>query len=642
MRRGLILGFVVCAIICVGPTVAGAQTPEGILKMCLRDGRNMVNRLKRNISHGASSYRSFERTCIAGPKAGKIKGMPEYQQVLGFHAEGKALIEAATKKVQAAKEEASSSALAAGPGGDSNAVRARWKARPERCRSSEAWNKAAGHGRARQGSARIVGAGDQGDSQGVHQRVFQGRGSDLRWPSGFRAEDHLTRIICGVKVEGVDPWFSERSDIYGKQFLRGDSRVVLSEAVVNGRGSAAQGVLYKVALLQECFRGTQWRVPESYAAYALCRDAVHQPPSESAVIKALETVFPGRAYERANVLYLLREGLKSMKEVDAAFGRLEAKYPRMKQVYRDAADKARQRHAQRRSRHAAIYRTLDPRTQRLQDDLDSAHSSGCEQELLRLRRELGKELKAKDEAGVKRLRVLDPLGFQITEALAHCYLGRKKLAHAYAEASALKKQNRRLTLSEEIFFSRLDAFVALEQQLKSKGRIQQVLPNYSGFWTGMPRPETVYLPRQMLSKLEGLGKYKIVGEAEKAPAIVSAMKPVSGGVKLVFKKHNFIHRYRQISCRTTNRVERYEISGSSIRPIYQQDCRHVGPVLKKKLTFQEAPVVLAKAEAALVKQGMQLIALDNIHAAGDAVLVDLWWPKQGRARALILQGVHLK
>jgi len=280
----------------------------------------------------------------------------------------------------------------------------------------------------------------------VHKRVFQGRGSDLRWPSGFRAEDHLTRIVCGSKVEGVDPWFSERSDIYGRQFLRGDSRVVLSEA------------------------------------------------------------------------------------------------------------------------------------------------------------------------------------------LAHCYLGQKKLAHAYAEASALKKQNRRLILSEEIFFSRLDAFVALEQQLKSKGRIQQLLPNYRGFWTGMPRPETVYLPRQMLSKLEGLGKYKIVGEAERAPAIVSAKQPSSGGVKLVFKKHNFIHRYRQISCRTTNRVERYEISGSSIRPIYQQDCRHVGPVLKKKLTFQEAPVVLSKAEAAPVKRGMQLIALDNIHAAGDAVS---GWTSGGPSRAAI-------
>ena len=63
------------------PSMASAQSADGILNMCLRDGKNTVRRLEKNQSSGTSSFESFERNCLNGPKADKIKGLADYKQV---------------------------------------------------------------------------------------------------------------------------------------------------------------------------------------------------------------------------------------------------------------------------------------------------------------------------------------------------------------------------------------------------------------------------------------------------------------------------------------------------------------------------------------------------------------------------------
>jgi len=640
--RSKIMAPIVAAFLFLSPTLAHAQSPEAILKMCLRDGRNAISRLNKDIHRGARSFYSFESICIKGPRAAKISGLSEYPQVMEFYRQAKAKLTSVVSQQEKAKAVAKSAALEAGPGGDFNTVRARWKARPARCQTVEAWSKAAGISPRKKGSSRISGLEDLSPAKKVHPRLFDGRSAAGRWPEDFTPDDHLARIVCGDCVEGIDSYFSERSHIYGTQLLPGDSRISLAEAVLNHWGDDAHDVLYKVALIQECFRATQWNVKKDYAQYAHCRDAVGQPPTRSQVKAAAEAVFPGRKFERDNLLYLLREGVKSMAEVDAVFARVEAKYPRMKAVFRDSARQGRARYALRRSRHAAAYRILDPITARLRQSMDSPPPAGCEKALLGLREKLIRQVKPRSPEGVRQLRVVNPLGYQISEALAYCYMGSGKLARAFMEIRALQKGNRRVNLSEEIFFSRLDALVKVARELKATGRIQQVLPNYDGFWSGLPRPESVYTPRLLLSKLKSMGSYRIFGEKKQAPAVVTAISPVSKGVKLTFKKNRFVYKYRRTTCRDTNKVDRYELSGSSIRPIYRQSCHEVGPLLTRVVVHQESPVVVPREDASAIKKGMQVVGLNNVQAEGDAVITDRWWPKQGRKKALLIQGIKVR
>jgi hypothetical protein len=648
MNRGrVVTGMSILVFLLVAPMTIEAAAPDAILKMCKRDGKNTIRRMKSNIQTGASSFYNFEKTCIKGPKADQIKGLDGYKEVQDIYKEAKGMLDAAVKGKADKASAAKSSALAAGPGGDALAIRNRWKAKPDRCQSAEAWDKASGANKAKRGKARIAGMEDEESSKRIHKRVFAGKGTSGRWPQDFSADDHLARIICGKSIEGVDPFFTDRRDLVGAQMLAGDSRISLADAVTNSKADADRLVLYKAALVGECFRATAWDVKKGYVPYVYCSDAVGNPPSKAEVEAGLKKVFAGREFEQVNLLYIFSEGLAAMKEIDAAFAKMEQRYPRMKAVYRDSAVQARKRFAERRKKYSSAYQVLDPITEQLFEDPTSTPPADCESQLLKLRDQLAKELKPKNADDVQALRVGHPLGYQITEALAYCYMGQGKMAKAKLEAEALRKGNRRINLAEEIAFSRIDAMHAVEQELKSKGKIIQAIPNYSAGSYGVPLPGSVRRSPRFLDLLGSRGRYENIGEDDRKPAVIKSKKPGKDGVQLVFKKFKFTRKYRDWKCKETNKVDRYDISyntngTTTLKPVYRQNCWEVGPVKKQVIVYQEKPIIITPADAKLLKMGSQVTVLSNTQKKGDAALIDAWLPKKGRKKAFVATGFKVK
>ena len=648
MRRGgIFTGLFILVFSLVSPRAIQAGSPDAILKMCKRDGKNTIRRMKSNIQTGASSFYNFEKTCIQGPKAEKIKGLDGYQEVLDLYAEAKGMLQAAEKKETDQASDAKSSALAAGPGGDIQAIRGRWRAKPARCQSAEAWDQASGAGQSKRGKARIAGMDDEEAASRIHKRVFAGRGSSGRWPQDFTADDHLARIVCGKSIEGVDPFFQERRDLVGAQMLTGDSRIALADAVTNRKADADRLVLYQAALVGECFRATAWNVKKGYVPYVYCSDAVGAPPSKAEVEAALKKVFAGRDFEHANLLFVFSEGLAAKKEIDAAFAKVERRYPRMKTVYRDSAVEARKRYAERRRKYASAYRVLDPITDRLFDDPTGTPPADCEKQLLQLRGQLAKKLKPGNAEGVRDLRIGHPLGYQITEALAYCYMGHGKMAKAKLEAEALSQGNRRISLAEEIAFARIDALHAVKQELKSEGKIIQAIPNYRAGSYGVPLPGSVRRSPRYLDLLSSRGRYETIGEDERKPAVIKSKKPAKDGVQLLFKKFKYTRTYRDFKCKETNKVDRYDISynldgTSTLKPVYRQNCWKVGPVKKQVIVHQEKPIIITPGDAKRLKKGSQVTVLSNTQKKGDAAVIDAWMPKKGRDQAFIAQGFQVR
>ncbi len=645
VKRLAVMAFPLVGLLLI-PWFARAQSPDAILKMCLRDGRNTVRRLKRDVSSGASSFHSLVRTCIEGPKAEKIKNLAGYQEVLKLHKEAKSLLEGAVKQQEETKASAIKASLDLGPGGDKKAVMNRWRVRPGRCIEPAKWDKAAGNAPEKsKRTARIAGLDDEQDVKRINPRVFSGKGSAGRWPSGMTAWDHLVRIACGKAVEGIDSFYLPNRQVYGTQFLEGDSRTILARAISEGTDDEDHKVLYNAALIQEAFGGTAWNAKEDYEAFLYFSDAIGKPPSEAEVSAAIDKLFPERKYEKDNLLFVFSRGVKAMKEIGAAFDKMESKYPRMKAVYRDTALQARKRWNERRKRYAGAYRILDPITASLLEDPTSSPPAGCESKLLGLRAQLAREIKPKDEKGIRKLRIEHPLGYQITEALAYCYLGQGKFAKAKLEADALKRTNRRVNLGEEIFYSRRDAISALEQELGSAEKIRKFVPNYSTHGIGMPVPGSVRRSPRFYAAIDSKGDFLTRGGDDRKPAVVASRKKVATGVQLIFKKYTFTYKYRDVKCKATNKVDRYEYEfppgGRTImRPIYRQKCWKVGPVKKKRITYQEKPVIFPEADAKGIKKGMQLIVLDNRKVAGDAVIIDCWLQK-GKKKALVSQGIAI-
>jgi len=632
----------------LAPSTTLAQSAEDVLAMCKRDANNTLRRMKADIQSGIGSLRTLEATCIQGPKAEQIKGLAGYAEVQKLHQEAKALLQAAESRAAADESAARASALGAGPGGDAGAIRARWNARPARCQEAGEWDKAAGAARGKPGgTARIAGLEEAEGPPKIHPRVFAGLDSSGRWPGDFRADDHLARIACGKGVEGIDPFFNPNRDLAGRQFLENDPRAALAGALEAGAGDEARRVLYRAALVHECFQATAWDLKKDYEAYLFCADNAGAPPTEAELDKALAAVFPGRDHERDNLRFLLGRATQAQREVDAAFQKMEAKYPRMRTIYRDSAQAARQRWEERRKRYVAAYRVLDPLTARLLEDPESAPPEGCEAELLKLREMLAEEIAPRDAAGVRALRVEHPLGYQITEALAYCHLGRGRLAKARLEADLLRGLNRRITLGEELFYARLDALQALVRELKTEEKILAAVPNYRPHGVGSPLPGSLQRKPLFYEAIDRKGSFETLGESAKKPAVVAEKKAGVDGVQLVFKKFTYTHKYRDTQCKETDRVERYEVrseanGATSVKPIYHMNCWPVGPVKSEPITHQEKPALLPREDAEGVEPGQQVIVLVNTRVKGDSALVDCWDPKAGRDKASVVQGVRVR
>ena len=176
------------------------------------------------------------------------------------------------------------------------------------------------------------------------------------------------------------------------------------------------------------------------------------------------------------------------------------------------------------------------------------------------------------------------------------------------------------------------------RELPTEAQLRQAMPNWeSRSYYPSPLPPTVVASSKLVELVRGArGSFELRGKSERVPAVVASRHEQDGGVLLVFEK--VVHLYRDFHCTETDKVNHYEIRGNTVRPVYTQDCRPVGPV--KKRIEQEKSVLLPTAEAALVKKGMQVEVLVNESSPSDAVLVNLWKTKD-RKTPLVLDGIRV-
>lgn len=299
----------------------------------------------------------------------------------------------------------------------------------------------------------------------------------------------------------------------------------------------------------------------------------------------------------------------------------------MKAVYRDTIAQARARHAERRTRYAELLQALDPLTAAMQKGADA---EDCLEKLLALRARLSKEVAPKDEEGVRQLRALHPVGYQLSETLASCYVKRGQQAHALLELRGLGEGRRRVTADEEIYFALEDAVAAARRRLSAAEADAQI-PNL-GFDThhGVPFPSTLTTASRLWERVTDA---RVVGDSVQLPADIASLEPGAEGVKVSFKPVKY--PWQATRCVDTDRIQRIEYRGSTARVIYKQDCQGVGPVVMK--THQEPPLVVSKEDAALMKPGMRAVLL--VSADGRDVAIErLGSPGKPGA---VLQGIAL-
>nr|QKW93741.1 hypothetical protein [Vitiosangium cumulatum] len=607
-------------------TVARAGDYSGALSYCQKDARTALLRLQKGDSAGgATMLRIVRETCLEGKAADGMRELPGYADVLRDYEEAKRLIQAA--------EDA---AAATSPGGDEKSVSARWEARPKRCRTTDDWDVAAGL-KPQTGGIRRRTPG------GIAFGMFFGRSwdSSSSGPGPFGnagPDDYLARLACGYDVEGVEPSF-DKDQLWSGQLPDWDPRRLFARALQTGAPDSPRSTLYRLALMFHCYASTGWKVPDHYSTYLFCDEALGKTaPTQAEIEAASEAVFPGRAWEKTNLVYAAQRTLEAKKEVDAAFAQAEAQAPRMKAVFRDSADAARREHAEFLVRYAEELRTLEPMTaEALRRGAHEQMPADCVEKLLPLRAKLEAELQPKDEAGVQALRTGHPLGFQITEALAACYLVRGHLARAKLEAESLMKGSRRVTEEEKVFHARLNAQWQAKRDLPTKEQRVQAIPNWESIEDYPQVPETESASNDLMEQVRHMQTpIRTIGDVQGMLAVVVSKRETPEGVWITFKK--FTSTYREVECRKTGEIVGFSVAGRSLHPVYRKECTEVGPL--KKHTVQADPVLLSKAEADLVQKGMQLKALVNQNEPADSVLTDLW-KQQGAKQPLVIDGIRL-
>ncbi len=439
--------------------------------------------------------------------------------------------------------------------------------------------------------------------------------------------EYLARMACGVRTEGIDPGYRELEDGLGGAMHGLDRRATLAEALVEDAEGPARRVVYQAVLAFQCYAGTSWKVPQDAAPYLFCADAVEPLPTAEALATALEEVFPGRSFEQQNVLYLHRRALEAKPEVDQAFASVAASNAKLKAVLTQAAERARREHAEARRPFAELIRELDPITDQLLEDPTSAPPTGCEERLLKFRETLTNQLQPQDEAGADTVRALHPVGYQISEALAFCFKGNGKRARAKLEADELSRFQRTVTFAEAIYFARQRA---IDDQVRGGAKVQHMLPV----------PSTVIVSQKFFDTMKDTD-FSMRGDVPGQPAIVSAKKPGPEGVELTFRKVTRTYPFQDVRCRNTNRVLRYDFQGSSVRPVYEQDCERVGPVMERMVTYQEPPLLLPPEEAGRVAVGMRVKVLAE-RRGNESTLAWLGYPEEAKKPPIVVNGIDLR
>jgi hypothetical protein len=499
------------------------------------------------------------------------------------------------------------------------------------------------------GAATIEGADDPPRAPGtIDPRIFED--APHQRPKVMAPDDWVTRVACGHKIRGIDPQWqisggsttgllgefgSEAQDRNSERDR--DSRVVLARALHDHVGDANHRALYEAVLAHQCFAATEWSVKHDYLRYLHCVSALDEVPSAAALDAAVQAVYPDSAWHRANLEFVLQVGLQARQQVVAAFTDAETKYPLMKQTLRDSAEAAIARFRKRHQERAEIYQLVDPISQQMVADVLSPAPVGCNETLRQARSKLAAQLHPRSEQGMQDLVAGDSLGYQITEAMAYCYLRAKLPAHARREIESLKGGRRIANEEEAAYYAREDAIADAEKKLGVSSRhsrddvkkLEKTIPPLT-FGAALYdfRPSSLSEASRMINEVYGAA-VRAVGDDHSFPVIIVGKSSADNGVTLTFKKTTY--PWQDVQCQNTDRIDRIDYSGSSAHVVYQQACKAVGPVEQR--THQEPPLVVAAQDAATAAKGQQIFVM--VSDGADGAIVKAWMPGDPKHPAVV-------
>ncbi len=523
--------------------------------------------------------------------------------------------------------------------GEDADISRRFRNRPDRCKYGRNWN------------AEIVGEEDSGGSAAISggsetnpNEVFQSIFNDSMGETPT-ARQYLIRVMCGIQIYGIDNWVDE-PPVFTNYTYHSTPHVWLSRFLVDeGAESEELETLYSAVVAHSCWAHSKWDADRGYLPYLYCSRIAGEIPSTEEVAQAFDSYYPGHAYERQNILHMTELAHGAREEVSAAFARAEEQEPELHQrLYQGMFDAMAEREEKRRQL-AAIYAKVDPITEVLVDSVDNRAPAGCVDTLLEARNELANELFGGAPSNVEEVRELTArhaLGYQITEALAFCYLATGQTAQAEMYHAMLDQGSRRVTEEEVAFLAVYGAINEIKQEEGRDDVLGGFVPVEIHHVYHLVRPATMGVAQSMGYEIPANDWFRTVGDTAEQPAVVAELNPQDEGVEVVFKEFSETIHYRERECFETDRIVRYDQRGDSIYPVYERQCHPVGDVKTRTVTYQAPSVVLPKAEADRVEVGQQIrVRYNRVTDDVDAVVLHMFEPGEERESGTIIEGVDV-
>lgn len=645
---------------CVSDAEAAVAKAEELLE----DEDDMLR--KREIARKKRDIREVEKECLEGEQAEKFEGLSDYSKVEKYYREAKRKLD----KYEKREEEQLETAMKEGIGGEPGQVQQRWENRPERCTSSEAWNRKMGHAddEGDDGAANISGS-ELIEEESGPEPVSLGRPDGDSTARGLAA-----RYLCGTRVEGVDPHWSASDKPgtldhrLGSHALEHDPRTIVGEAANDEKVAGSRRTIYRAVASYLCWSRTNWNLKYGYGPYLKCREVAGEIPSDDEIEEAMEAEYPDRAFELANLLHMVEKARKAKPEVTSAFAKLEDEYPKLREVFVEPAEKAEKSFEQHRERYADVYGEIEPITERLLEDPTSTPPDDCLETLRSARETIAERegISVDTPDAVDQLRVGNPVAYQTTEAFAYCHYGNGDLAKARIEAEALDGATRKVNRSEFMYYARQDALRAIERKYNgNEDEIAEVLPNYEYLdqRSPMPLPGSTYRTPDYSQMMFSDGiRFGIIGgpsneqdaddeedersdlhsasQGGKRLPVVESIRDHEKGKKITFVTNTETVSWQPRKCRETDKFSHYELHGNRMEAVYEKECWAVGDQKSKQVAHQHDPVVLPEDQAELVEPGMRVELFNNKMAIGDAAVVRAW--KEGAETPSVYEMISLE
>ncbi|MFB6345635.1 MAG: hypothetical protein ABEK50_07685 [bacterium] len=464
----------------------------------------------------------------------------------------------------------------------------------------------------------------------------------------FDGHEWDQKVFCGDGYQGVDPWFSEISDVE-----EGPKWKFLYKTMKTGDLDQSEQVLYKALLAHDCFkRHTDWNAQEDYPKFAFCRYATEDMPSRSEVESALDDKLTSDMYfAKNNFLFLYEIGKKYRSKVMKGFSKYEEQYPVLKQIYVEGTKQGIEKYNSLREKYSDIFDAVEPVKKAMK--AEKKPPENCTEELETLEESFLQQEQPEEytHTAISDFRTEHPVFRPLTEALAYCYSYDK---HRWIGYELLYDQTLRngpgevATKDALVVKTRKDIFNKLQEEKSSDDfpsflRGVRSLPQKleSEFIDQYP-PKFKYQPDR-----SGLGagagraydhENRDYGDRPEPAPVIQSIEVGEAGAKITFPKK--VETSKNEVCadwKTLDRISHYEegINGQT-EVVYEKKCLEYKTVHGEYERQLEAALISRK-EAEPLKEGMQVNIMSERGDIKDGMVIDAWWPDKPDGENLVIR-----